>query len=819
MKKIIVLMIFMGLYGYAQQQQEPEYVEKTITTLYGSATLQMALILGNEEITKPFIIAEGFDPGAITNPEKALGDTDMRSFDNSLVFSGSNLRNKIDVDFDSQSYDIIYINWNNGVADIRNNSKVLEAVLNWVNTEKDGDEPNVLLGQSMGGLVGRYTLARMEQEDANFDPTDPATSPHQVRLFIAHDSPLQGSNTPISAQHFSRHMYNLYVGTPVAYAIGEEVMPIVMPIAEQISNWINAFGANTTVDPYVTPETSFTIQDSPAAMQMNYWWVNYDEEATTAYHDNWQQVFDAMGYPEGCRNIAISNGSDCPSDHGFEPGDMLLEIDDLDNPDFFGDLVHMIATSLGGSITGNLPLEILGGLPGSSKWHYNFELRATPDTAGEEVYFGKVTYKKKLFWLVETTLTLTQRNINAPTGILPHGYYSGGEFNFDNVLGSLPDQMPPVIVHHESYGFIPVVSALDIKRYSGPVDTADYLRSYSGGTTHQSGLTSPFDNFVVGDTPGTNYDHISFQFQNGEWLSDELDGFSAVVPDCSFICNDSEIKGIDSFCSGNHSYSVPTGAANYNWSISSNSATIVSGANTASVTIADGLYSGWVTLTADVTGNSQCLNGTVLSLSKDVYIGKPTFSTITEVSPSVTRLRDPIASADSCDDYGFYLEVAPSNDDLLEVEYSKGSGSYQWSHSNTAYLIITPTCNETIDFDVRFRNSCGWTDWQTITYTFTDCGNCSSGSSGDEIESNDFLIYPVPADSSLTVKLKNELPGLLQNGDSLNIKLYYATGLMAQNINAIATQTTLNVANLPLGVYSLVLNYNGVIETHQIAIE
>jgi surfactin synthase thioesterase subunit len=89
------------------------------------------------------------------------------------------LRNLIDPTNPNQEYDIIYVNWTNGTDDIKENAKVLKAVIDWVNTNKQGDEPNVLLGQSMGGLIGRYTLAKMEKDGQH----------HDVRLFIAHDSP------------------------------------------------------------------------------------------------------------------------------------------------------------------------------------------------------------------------------------------------------------------------------------------------------------------------------------------------------------------------------------------------------------------------------------------------------------------------------------------------------------------------------------------------------------------------------------------------------------------------------------------------------
>lgn len=71
--------------------------------------------------------------------------------------SSGNLANLLVTDA-SQEYDIVYIDWQNGTNSIQHNSAVLKNVIAWVNANKQGNESNVLLGQSMGGVVGRYTL-------------------------------------------------------------------------------------------------------------------------------------------------------------------------------------------------------------------------------------------------------------------------------------------------------------------------------------------------------------------------------------------------------------------------------------------------------------------------------------------------------------------------------------------------------------------------------------------------------------------------------------------------------------------------------------
>ena len=55
----------------------------------------------------------------------------------------------------------------NSEADIRDNARLLIKIIDWVNAEKitaGSEEPNIVLGESMGGLVARYALRTMELE-------------------------------------------------------------------------------------------------------------------------------------------------------------------------------------------------------------------------------------------------------------------------------------------------------------------------------------------------------------------------------------------------------------------------------------------------------------------------------------------------------------------------------------------------------------------------------------------------------------------------------------------------------------------------------
>jgi len=103
-----------------------------------------------------------------------------------------------------------------------------------------------------------------------------------------------------------------------------------------------------------------TIQDTPAALQLNNHYVDILSHPTMEPHQIWQQEFDAMGYPENSRNIAISNGNECATDHGFNAGDKFISLHQNLSPGVFGNFAGMIIDIFIGVATTDFNLAILG---------------------------------------------------------------------------------------------------------------------------------------------------------------------------------------------------------------------------------------------------------------------------------------------------------------------------------------------------------------------------------------------------------------------------------------------------------------------------
>jgi hypothetical protein len=90
---------------------------------------------------------------------------------------------------DPSQYDIIYVNWKNGTDYLQRNELVLEEVIRLVNSIKQPDlitglrNPNVVLGSSMGGVIARMALGRMDR-GGGFNGAG-GFAAHETRLYVS----------------------------------------------------------------------------------------------------------------------------------------------------------------------------------------------------------------------------------------------------------------------------------------------------------------------------------------------------------------------------------------------------------------------------------------------------------------------------------------------------------------------------------------------------------------------------------------------------------------------------------------------------------
>ncbi|GAB5399938.1 MAG: hypothetical protein Aureis2KO_15230 [Aureisphaera sp.] len=225
-------------------------------------------------LDNPIIVLDGFDPGDAR---------DITGLYNSLEFNGQNMADILR----DQGYDIVILNapqYNTGGKDIdggadyiQRNAFVLAELISIINTQKVGDEELVILGPSMGGLIGRYALAYMEQNSL----------PHDTRLYISFDSPHRGANVSISLQYLIN-----YLAFEFDNQQAQDIVSVVLnsPAAkEMLVDHLAAHLANG----------SDTDQDPTKLVP----------EGAPDFRDAFQAELDALGFPQNVRNVAMINGS------------------------------------------------------------------------------------------------------------------------------------------------------------------------------------------------------------------------------------------------------------------------------------------------------------------------------------------------------------------------------------------------------------------------------------------------------------------------------------------------------------------------------
>ncbi|MGI9174173.1 MAG: esterase/lipase family protein, partial [Rhodothermales bacterium] len=132
------------------------------------------------ELTRPVIFVEGFDTYA-NDPAKRRTWQDMYRLA---------AEENVAATLQAHGYDLVLFKLHDAADYIQRNAYALETFLDQVNREMGSQQPVVVVGPSMGGLIGRFTLASMERKQKR----------HNVRLYVSVDAPHQGANIPLGDQ-------------------------------------------------------------------------------------------------------------------------------------------------------------------------------------------------------------------------------------------------------------------------------------------------------------------------------------------------------------------------------------------------------------------------------------------------------------------------------------------------------------------------------------------------------------------------------------------------------------------------------------------
>jgi hypothetical protein len=229
----------------------------------GTGQAYIYLAEQHSELTRPVVIIEGFD---IDN-----------SIDWPVLYDLLNRENLLE-NLRAAGYDAVVLDFTEAIDPIQRNAFVLTELLDRVNETKPPEQLSVLIGASMGGLIGRYGLLWMEQENIT----------HHVRSFLSFDTPHQGANIPLGIQE-----------------------------------WVSFFASESEEAAYLEERLG-----APASRQM----LLYHHESTlgsSAAPDPMLAALNSelsgMGaWPQMPRLVAIANGSGSMVDQGFDPGEQVI---------------------------------------------------------------------------------------------------------------------------------------------------------------------------------------------------------------------------------------------------------------------------------------------------------------------------------------------------------------------------------------------------------------------------------------------------------------------------------------------------------------
>lgn len=487
---------------------------KSYNGVQTSAKISVKYGWGHSSIKKPFIFVEGFDP-VILNPR------------NNGAWSIDSLYEHYSTYIDrllQDGYDLVYVDWNKSEEYIQANANVLIEIINDINSKKataSSSEPNVIMAHSMGGLIARYALKKMEKDNKK----------HQVNTFISYDSPHLGAHIPLGLLYGFHGIMKFIKDHNLLKSITESLGNV--PITEYIK-----YGESMAY--------------STAAQQMLVYYVDPAGNFNNSQHIAWQNELNTLGFPKGDSGTsfnmwAISNGN--YSTTHIPSGAYISTKFNAES-----DILHLIpflsSVALGLTLN-DVVVALLNVLPGRTSIDGHFDLYPAKAVNQKVTSIG-MQYKKKFLWLIPITKNLFSYDRNF-SGVYLFDTYPSSPYNHNMGVMSMGGGIPIVgnfstdVYAYPSIPFIPTSSAL----------------AYGDGLSSSSSFTSAPP---VGATPfGENYllqqatNHANITGRAFEWIYSRL-GTSIVGPNV-----------------GNNGtqYSLSKATGNITWSTSnSNVATI-----------------------------------------------------------------------------------------------------------------------------------------------------------------------------------------------------------------------------------------------------
>jgi hypothetical protein len=667
----------------------------TISIVYSSKlpTTQVTL-------RKPLIIVENMDAFQLA-PSLQSEPYDMKTFLTSIKATEPNFDFNQQLD-DIAGYDLVFINFNDGMDGIVRNAAVVKEAIIRVNANKQFDnrsnrrEQNVVLGMGTGGLHARYALASM----AKSTPVVNA----ETRLLITHDAPHRGANIALGLQHLIRMLGNFsYFGTTSA-----DIFP---DFAEAVA----FFDAPINVETLLYRATS-DVANSP----------------NTFLSTTYRNMVDFAPGAQPWQFVPTSLGNECAAPL-FTAGRLFMEF-----REGISTGTKMKVSIFGITIPVDIPLAELKfdcAVFASSIPPSNISYRAIASV--------RTTFKSILFGFIQVFKVGYDKAAAAPTSYLAvdgvagsfnsilnfkelYLYSSGlGNFKFsdDNLFLIVPVSKFVKLkfysfvkgyeynsgVFTTQYTALPVGSALDVD----PFNNGSFTQKFVNGSN--PAYPSKGNTFIAQETNTAvgRYNNVSMRFtaRNARFLFKEMEQ-QANLENCSIECtNPYAIAGTDPVCASSTFFvqGLQRGVS-VNWLISPSgfaTLTVIDGkAIVNRISNADAV----VTLTANI--GAGCTSGS--TITRQIVIGRGVSSlsftqciVTCDAGPYLFANIAPVPGATACNWY--YKDMSNSSNPFVFLEDAMFGTDWPLIRGNRNYTIraevITP-CGNVIGDYVVFAPSC-----------------------------------------------------------------------------------------------------------------
>ena len=455
-------------------------------------------------ITKPLIVAEGFDP--FTNPVYEEGGKYNSGY---LTIDGLDSfvdENDVVHHFQELGYDIIYVDWLDSNAPIQANADLLIQVIQWVNENKVGSNKNVLMGRSMGGLIARYALRKMET-------TLPMPEPHDVFMYVSNDAPHLGANVPVGAVYAARKLIDTF--SFVESRFFKDLIHLVL--------YLRNNGQIGDTD-FLVDEV-FALGSAPSVKQMlmNYVDNNYQYNSTT--YDAFQGILNTVGFPEGDEgqgiiNLSLSNGG--VNNYVFS-NTKIAQVD----AGFYGGVFPLLITALCVAFDDVSPFNLM--LPSMLLFKgLNWTIKVYANTPSTQTVYESRLYIKKFHGLFAgAQIPITPNQTASPPALTKvYDYDYGSYYEPDVAPYHLGDWFWGDVfadIELNKFMFVPTVSSLAVNQAS----EQDRRTNFESSGLDMNRI--PFDGykFVV---PSPT-EHMTIDYSTIQWIDRMADISMSPSPD------------------------------------------------------------------------------------------------------------------------------------------------------------------------------------------------------------------------------------------------------------------------------------------------